>query len=177
MYARTVLRPTQPLARLPYLVAGLALFALKTAIDFGISKAFDRPYSLLFYVSPMDAPLFRPGDSLSFWMALWGVAIPFIFIGVILTLRRLRDASLSPWLSLLFFVPFANLLFFGVAAAAPSHRAEPGEKTVAFAHMAYRASAIDASPPPRPRGYGASIRSPRCSAPSSGSARWGSASA
>jgi len=142
---------------LPYLLAGIALFALKTAIDFGVARAFGRTYSLLFYVSPMDAPLFRPGEEPHYWMALWGVAIPFIFVGVILTLRRLRDASLSPWLSLLFFVPFANLLFFVVASIAPTHDAAPGEEKVAFPRMLYRASSYQAKAPPQPRSYGASV--------------------
>ena len=125
---------TRPLARLPYLGLGVLLFALKTAIDFAVSRQFGHSYSLLFYVSPLDAPLFKLGEEPRYWLALWGVAIPFIAVGCVLTLRRLRDAGLSPWYVVLFFVPFANLLFFAVAAAAPSktgpvEQAMPGQST------------------------------------------------
>jgi uncharacterized membrane protein YhaH (DUF805 family) len=40
------------------------------------------------------------------------VAFPFVWIGIALTVRRLRDLGASAWLSCLFFVPVLNLLFF-----------------------------------------------------------------
>jgi hypothetical protein len=39
---------------------------------------------------------------------------------VILTLQRLIDAELPRWLTVLFFVPFVNLLFFAILVAMPS---------------------------------------------------------
>jgi uncharacterized membrane protein YhaH (DUF805 family) len=152
-----VLRPTVPIGRLAFLLWGVGLFAVKTALDLIAARVFHQPYSLLFYVSPMDAPLFRRNEAPEYWAVLWGIAIPFIFVGVILTLRRLRDASLSPWLVLLFFVPFANFLFFAVASAAPPHQTSAAETAVAFPRMAYRSSTYQATPPPRERAYGASI--------------------
>ena len=68
----------------------------------------------------MDGPLLRSLDDLRYWETLGAVAVPFVALGVMLTSRRLRDAGLSRWLVLLFFVPFANLLFFLVCALAPS---------------------------------------------------------
>ena len=120
---------TAPLTRLPFLAAGLSLFALKIAIDWGVARLFDQPYSPLFYVSPMDAPLMHPEGRLEFWLMMWAVAVPFIALGVWLTLRRLLDARLPPWLVVLFFVPFANLLFFVACAAVPSHAADPSPAT------------------------------------------------
>lgn len=114
----------KPLARGPYVLLGVALFAVKTLLDWRVSLYFHRPFSPLFYVSPIDAPLFRPDDDRAYWITLWAVALPFLGVGVFLTLRRLRDAMLSPWLTALFFVPFANLLFFVAAAVAPT-RARP----------------------------------------------------
>jgi uncharacterized membrane protein YhaH (DUF805 family) len=102
---------TRPLARMPFLLLGILLFAMKTAIDYAVSRSFGHAYSVLFYVSPLDAPLFKLGEHPGYWLALWGVALPFIAIGCVLTLRRLRDAGLSPWYVALFFLPFANLLF------------------------------------------------------------------
>lgn len=112
------------LGRRPYLVAGTALFALKIAIDVVLARAWGRPYSILQYVSPTDSPLFRPSDDLSYWYAMWYVALPFIGIGFMLTIRRLRDAGLSPWLALLFFAPFANIVFFAFCALVPGVKTE-----------------------------------------------------
>jgi hypothetical protein len=56
---------------------------------------------------------------------LWGVALPFIAVGVWLTLRRLVDARLPLWFVALFFVPFANLIFFLAVAAAEPRPADP----------------------------------------------------
>jgi uncharacterized membrane protein YhaH (DUF805 family) len=111
---------TKPLARAPYLGIGVALAVLKIALDYLVAHAFDKGYSVLFYVSPMDGPLLRPSDDLRYWETLAAVAVPFVALGVMLTSRRLLDAGLSRWLVLLFFVPFANLLFFLVCVMAPS---------------------------------------------------------
>lgn len=48
------------------------------------------------------------------------VAIPFIWIGVATTVRRLRDAGQPVWLVVLFFLPFLNLLFFAALCFLPS---------------------------------------------------------
>src|SRR5262245_49467361 len=40
------------------------------------------------------------------------VSLPFIWVGVTMTLRRLRDAGQPLWLVGLFFVPFVNVPFF-----------------------------------------------------------------
>ncbi|MGH7151367.1 MAG: DUF805 domain-containing protein, partial [Planctomycetota bacterium] len=109
----------RPLGRLPYLLFGVALFALKATLDAAVCRAYGRPWSVLLYVSPIDAPLFRPRENLGYWIALWGVALPFVAVGFVLTLRRLRDAGLPGWLGALFFVPFANLLFFAACAVFP----------------------------------------------------------
>lgn len=41
-------------------------------------------------------------------MAFW--TLPFLWIGVGLSLRRAADAGRSPWLALLFFVPYVKFL-------------------------------------------------------------------
>jgi uncharacterized membrane protein YhaH (DUF805 family) len=51
-------------------------------------------------------------------LALW--ALPFIWIGVSLTLRRAIDAGLSPWLTVAFFIPFVNFVLMLVLVIAPS---------------------------------------------------------
>jgi uncharacterized membrane protein YhaH (DUF805 family) len=82
------------------------------------------------------ARVLRPGD---YWMPgdLFGVlplpperaqallplllvALPFVWIGVALTLRRIRASGLPIGTVLLFFVPVLNLLFFVLLCALPS---------------------------------------------------------
>lgn len=46
--------------------------------------------------------------------------LPFLWIGVSMTVRRAADARLSPWLVLLFFVPFLNYALMLALAAVPS---------------------------------------------------------
>jgi hypothetical protein len=54
------------------------------------------------------------------------VALPFVWIGTVLTLRRLRDAGWPLWLVILFFLPFLNLIFFIILAIVPSNRSLNG---------------------------------------------------
>ncbi|MFN0242270.1 MAG: DUF805 domain-containing protein [Planctomycetota bacterium] len=54
---------------------------------------------------------------------LWTLAlttIPFVCVGIALTLRRLRDADLPRALAAFFFVPFLNLVLFLLLAILPS---------------------------------------------------------
>jgi uncharacterized membrane protein YhaH (DUF805 family) len=60
------------------------------------------------------------------------VSLPFVWIGVVVCVKRLRSAGLSPAFVLLFFVPLLNLVLFAVLVALP-RRAEPGEGTVGAA--------------------------------------------
>ncbi len=46
-------------------------------------------------------------------------AIPFLWIGVVLTSKRLRSAGLPVWLTVLFFVPLVKFLFFAILCVLP----------------------------------------------------------
>lgn len=110
----------KPLSPIPFLAIGVLLFAVKVGVDYLVSIAFGQPYSVSYYISPIDAPLLRPGDHLTYWLAMWGAALPFIAAGLWLTVRRLRDAAAPTWLAALFFLPFANLVFFAACVVLPS---------------------------------------------------------
>jgi hypothetical protein len=59
-------------------------------------------------------------------MLIW--ALPFAFLGARFTLRRLNTIGLPPWMVLLFFVPFVNMIFFVILAvvkSAPSTEPAP----------------------------------------------------
>ena len=107
-----------------YVGAGLFLAAVKISLDFAV-------HSLLSIFSGNDVartPVF------GFWFmeipATVGellplvpyiiLALPFCWLGIGLTLARLRDARLpSPWI-LLFFVPAVNMLLFTILCVIPS---------------------------------------------------------
>ena len=98
-----------------YAFWGCLLFAVKHNLDRFVAAAFFGHTLFLNYyliparkgtvlsILPQDVPLYA---------TLVVLAIAFIWIGTVLTIRRLRSIGLSPWLVLLFFVPALNLLFF-----------------------------------------------------------------
>jgi uncharacterized membrane protein YhaH (DUF805 family) len=111
--------------RLPFLLWGAGLFALKIPLDALVFHAFGQPYSPLVYINAAEAPLFNPSRNIGLWFSLWAVALPFLLVGVTLTLARLRDANLPRWMMVFFFLPFANLLFFLTLPWIPSREATP----------------------------------------------------
>jgi hypothetical protein len=64
--------------------------------------------------------------------------LPFLWIGVSMTLRRAVDAGRSPWLAMVFFVPLVNYLLMLVLSLLPSRprsrRAEESHVTPASLH-------------------------------------------
>jgi uncharacterized membrane protein YhaH (DUF805 family) len=94
--------------RRQYLLHGTALMVFKYAIDaVVIGIASGRAWAPWAYLmtSPLQLSqkLGKHPDYLGPLLALW--TLPFIWIGVCMTARRLIDADWSPWWSLLFFVP------------------------------------------------------------------------
>jgi uncharacterized membrane protein YhaH (DUF805 family) len=106
-----------------YFITGVLLFACKHLLDrFVASAVFGLRWSLFNYwvfgeVTKIDE---MPYGRLKFYGTLVALAIPFIWVGVVLTLRRLRDAGLPHWLVAVFFLPFINLLFFLLLSILPS---------------------------------------------------------
>jgi hypothetical protein len=62
-------------------------------------------------------------------VTLVALALPFIWFGVTMTVRRLRSAGLPLWLAALFFAPFVNLLFFVILCVLPSRDAPTAAPT------------------------------------------------
>lgn len=110
------------LDRGPYALVGVLLFFLKHNIDRGVAIfAFDRPWSLFYYLSPTDALRFSALSAVdrTFYATLVAIAMPFIYVGTLMTVKRLRSAGLPPWLVLFFFIPFVNLVLFAVLCVLP----------------------------------------------------------
>jgi uncharacterized membrane protein YhaH (DUF805 family) len=119
--------------RARYFATGLILLGLKHNLDRMLAVIAGYPWSIFNYWI-FDAPVlirlyperelerisvFTAKD-LAFYLVLLLFALPFIWIGTVLTLRRLRDAGLPLWLVMLFFVPFLNLIFFIILSVIPS---------------------------------------------------------
>ena len=105
-----------------YLIAGVTLFLLKYAIDYTVaSLVLGKPWSILHYLSSQQILLLRsgtPGDRLYFTV-MFLVSLPFIWIGITLTVRRLRSAAMPIWLAFLFFLPTINVFFLMIIAVMP----------------------------------------------------------
>ena len=87
------------------MVAGLVLFGVKWNVDRLVGQHFFSvswmPYS---YLMPgMDLPTALK-DKQSLLLALAVTALPFIYLGVVLTVKRLRSLRLPRFLVALFFV-------------------------------------------------------------------------
>jgi uncharacterized membrane protein YhaH (DUF805 family) len=109
--------------RWPYFWWGCALMALKYNLDRSVAWwGFHRPWYFWNYVKPhgfaaVDA---IPPDDQTFYLILLLTSLPFLAVGIILTLRRLRSAGLPMELCVLFFVPVINLIFFAILTCIPA---------------------------------------------------------
>jgi uncharacterized membrane protein YhaH (DUF805 family) len=121
--------------RAPYFLAGATLTVLKYAIDSAVSAHFGETWRIWNYVIPASqVSIFQWGRSQSeMYAILWAIAIPFFWIGIALTLRRLRDAGNNHGWIFLFFVPIANLLLFLWLTLVPSTTVPTSEAATADA--------------------------------------------
>jgi uncharacterized membrane protein YhaH (DUF805 family) len=115
-----------------YFFVGVVALALKQVIDNGIAYLFYGRVPTVFPYWPYWAP-FGPavritdlsGSQARFVAAMLFVAAPFLWLGLSLTVRRLRDIGQPVWLVVLFFVPFVNLIFFAALCLLPSRQHQP----------------------------------------------------
>src|SRR5882762_5443289 len=111
--------------RRTYAVAGCSAFILKYLLDKFVAFAvFGRSWFLWSYWQPLGPDVrvnaIHP-DTRVFAATLLVLALPFIWLGVTLTVQRLRDAGKPLWLVVLFFVPVINLLFFLLLSTIEPH--------------------------------------------------------
>jgi uncharacterized membrane protein YhaH (DUF805 family) len=117
-----------------YAIAGCTAFLLKFLLDKFVAFAvFGRPWFLWSYWQPLGPDVrvnaIHP-DTQVFAGTLLILALPFIWLGVTLTVQRLRDAGKPLWLVVFFFVPVINLLFFLLLCIMGSHSA-PAQREAA----------------------------------------------
>ena len=124
-------------SRRDYLIHGLALAALKYAVDaaviYAATERFWMPLDYLrsapFLLSPN---LSNPQRYFASWLVLW--TLPFLWIGVSMTIRRLLDAGWSAWWALLFFVPLMNYGLMLTLALIPSSPVAPAAHEIPDPH-------------------------------------------
>lgn len=126
-----------------YAVVGVLGFALKHNIDRLIAMyGFHRGWGLFSYWVPLRTvaritSLHR--DQAVFLTTMVAIALPFIWVGVAMTIKRLRNAALPTQLVVLFFVPFVNLLLFILLALVPERHGlateQSGSRKSWFTHI------------------------------------------
>lgn len=122
-WARLWLTFERPVDRATYLRHGCWLTAVKYATDAGLvwlgTGAFWTPWS---YLSSAPVMLYDRFAEAAPWLAptlaVW--TLPFLWIGVSMSLRRALDAGLSAWLALLFFVPLLGYVMAVALVLAPT---------------------------------------------------------
>jgi uncharacterized membrane protein YhaH (DUF805 family) len=111
------------LKRAPYLFWGFLLGAIKYNLDrFLMWRVSGQRWSLLDYTRLGEYlwPKLPSSNGVGGYAVMLAITIPFMTAGVLLTLKRLRSARLSPWLVLLFFVPVVKIIFFLLLCVIPS---------------------------------------------------------
>jgi len=112
-----------PVDRGTYFRHGVGLMALKYGIDALLIWRFaGRLWTPLNYLSPLlstRTDLLRGAPP---WLLplLVAFALPFLWIGVSMSMRRAVDAGVTPWIALLFFVPAMNFILMGWLSLLPS---------------------------------------------------------
>ncbi len=114
---------TGPTSHGEYAAWGGILCVIKLALDHAIAALFfgrewgefdlDRLHIYLW--QSLTAPADEP-----FYLAMLGASLPFLWAGVVLTLRRLRSLDWPAWLVLLFFVPALKLVLFALLCMVPA---------------------------------------------------------
>jgi hypothetical protein len=109
--------PNRPLTGVQYALIGLGAFAVKYNCDRLLAwVGFNRSWYFWEYWQGANSLYLwnlRDQDA-RFFMAMLLCALPFIAFGILMTIRRLRTLMLPLWMSVIFFIPFVNLVFFGL---------------------------------------------------------------
>src|SRR5215475_12595907 len=116
-----------------YALVGCIGLAIKHNLDRFIALGFGERWGLWSYWAPIErfsSIATLTANDKKFLTVLLVTALPFIWIGLTMTIKRLRDAGQPTWMSILFFAPFINLIFFLLLCLYPSANASlPAQKT------------------------------------------------
>ncbi|MBY0316692.1 MAG: hypothetical protein K2Q26_14305, partial [Bdellovibrionales bacterium] len=115
----------EPVNRRRYIQWGFGLMAIKylgeLVLYYLFSNNYLMPWQFLNPVYTQRYPgnlAYADSNLFLFLVALW--TLPFLWIGVSMSMRRAINAGLSPWSGLFFFVPIVNFVAMGYLAYLPS---------------------------------------------------------
>jgi hypothetical protein len=142
--------------RRDYLISGVGLMLLKYLVEavalWSVGGPWLNPLRFLDPVLLHRAQWFEHAPSwMPFAVVVW--TLPFIWVGLSLSIRRALDAGVGGWLGLLFLVPFLNYLVMAVLASVPSrpppaviaarhHQALMPQRRLATALLAFLAAQV-----------------------------------
>ncbi|MCB9779256.1 MAG: DUF805 domain-containing protein [Alphaproteobacteria bacterium] len=112
-----------PVSRQAYVATGAALMLLKYAMDaallYGTTGALLSPLAYLLPSLQLRGLL---AGGMPEWAQVLAVVwtLPFVWVGVSMSVRRARDAGLSGFAGLAFFIPLVNYLMMAMLAVLPS---------------------------------------------------------
>jgi uncharacterized membrane protein YhaH (DUF805 family) len=128
MRALELFRWDGKVGRSTYALAGLIALAVKHNLDRLIAAGFGRRWTAWNSWMPLGRflqPIELSGKEKAFLLVLFLSAIPFIWLGLVLTVKRLRDTGQPTWLAAFFFAPVINLIFFLVLCFVPEYQNPP----------------------------------------------------
>ncbi|MEM7374800.1 MAG: DUF805 domain-containing protein [Bacteroidota bacterium] len=110
------------IGRAPYALWGSILFLIKYNLDRLISLSYGHSWFITDYFIQADrlGILSLPEEDKPYYLTLLLASVPFIWVGTILSVRRLRDAGIHTALVGLFFIPFLNAILFLILSLIPS---------------------------------------------------------
>ena len=128
-------------SRQTYALVGTIGFALKLGLDHLIAGrvfGYTSTWYFLYYSAPLG-PHGRPQDinrgQSQYLLTMFAVAVPFIWLGLAMTVKRLRDAGQPVWLAILFFIPFVNFLLFAILCCLPPRERGLTEEAEPWPHQ------------------------------------------
>lgn len=119
--------------RVSYAVIGFIAFAIKFNLDrFLIAPRFGYHWTIFDYWWPAGTSArltaLSPHDY-AFLLTLVAASLPFLWVGVATTIKRLRAMGMPEWIVALFFLPAVNIAMFALLCALPENRDLPASPT------------------------------------------------
>jgi len=128
---------TSPVGRRSYALVGITLGVLKYGIDAGLIYATTghlwRPFEYLSPALSTRTAILGGGNEWALAVMI-GLTLPFLWIGLSMSLRRAVDAGKSATLALLFLVPGLNYLLMIVLSCLPSAPPRARERSAQELH-------------------------------------------
>jgi hypothetical protein len=117
------------LDRVSYAVIGFVAFGIKFNLDrWLIAPHFGFQWTIFDYWWPLGSPVTLTSlgsTEHAFLLTLAAASIPFVWIGIATTIKRLRTLRMTEWLVALFFLPFVNIALFALLCVLPEPAAQP----------------------------------------------------